>query len=239
MPVEEFQISMVEGMPFAEFTFDPARWETIERLAGPRFLTETRADYHGEEFPVIRHTRLAAFKPWAQTIAPWEEHKRCLPGHHLITMTIPMAETQFLRSKYPSITPKAVVGSLAVSLCHKKGTRLRVEIMDKMQDLEIETIANLYTIVTGPGKKGYYVFFYLHGLDNCKCVVAFVHLSPTDEIHMEWVQVIQQESAILASTKGDKATENFDGGVLIYRIPWLDTTGLSKQSFEAAANTLT
>ena len=111
--------------------------------------------------------------------------------------------------------------------------------MDKMQDLEIETIANLYTIVTGPGKEGYYVFFYLHGQEHCKCVVAFVHLSTKDEIYMKWAQFIQQKPTIPVSPKDNKDVKVVDGGILIYRISWLDTTGMTRQSFNVAADTLT
>ena len=93
-------------------------------------------------------------------------------------MPIPMAEMQSLRRKYPDFPPEAVVGQIAVSWCLEKGTRLRIDLMDQQQDIELDNMVNWYTILTGPVENGVYVFTYLHDVNNCKCVGVFVHVSP-------------------------------------------------------------
>ena len=146
MPVPNYEQAKIREIKYGKFTFESPRFETLQRLAGPRLLTKDRAN-EVLEHPLTNNPSLAAFRVWTQSIAPFGEHHNCLPSHHLITMPIPMAETQFLRRKYPDFPPEAVVGQIAISLCLKKGMRLRIDVIEKQYNIELTTMVNLYTIV--------------------------------------------------------------------------------------------
>ena len=127
-----------------------------------------------------------------------------------------MAETPFLRPKYPAIPPHAAIGAISLSLCPDKGTRLRIDVMDTMCDIELDTLVNHYSIVTGPVPSGYYVVTYLHDVDNCKCIIGFVSLSPTNAVRIQFYQVNQGPAAD-AVVELDQDPIPSDNGVLVTR----------------------
>ena len=80
--------------------------------------------------------------------------------------------------------------------------------------------------MTGPVENGLYVFTYLHEVNNCKCVVAFIHLSKSNEEQMRGQQFISHAipptviDLEAEATAVEKAVA--DGGVLIYKISWVE-----------------
>lgn len=63
-----------------------------------------------------------------------------------------MGEIQFLRAKpiFAAIHPKAHAGTIAVRSCGKTDSRLRIELMNYMTDIEIPLIVNHYSVITSP-----------------------------------------------------------------------------------------
>ena len=213
MPVLGFNRNAIIHAPFSHMTFRPANPAALATLRGPTVFTIEEMQTHLNK-PQIPNPRLDAFRTWHQSVAPLSEHKDCLPGHHFVTTTIPMGEVQFLREKYPSIPPQTPVGSISLSLCHQKGTRLRIDLMDHMYDLELTAMANQYTIITGPVTTGYYVFVYLHDKEECKCLIAYAHLSSRNEIRIEYRQVVGGFAE--DRQMGDESElVQLDGGILI------------------------
>ena len=238
MPVLNFEREKIREIKYGRFTFGPPRYETLQRLTGPIAVTEERAN-HMLQQPLVNNPSLSAYRVWTQSIAPFGEHHNCLPSHHLVTMPIPMGETQFLRRRYPNIPPEDEVGQLAVSLCMKKGTRLRIDVLDQQQDIEVDTIVNWYSILTGPVENGFYAFIYLHDDNNTKCIVVFVHLSPDGEIRMRWQMFISHANTQqVIDLETEAPAVEADGGVLIHRASWIDNTEAAKSLYDAAATTL-
>ena len=237
MPVQGFKRDPIQSAKFAHFTFDRLKLTTLARLQGPKVLS-TKYDGHlSLAKPSVKNTRLEAFRCWDHTIAPIREHQICLPGHHLVSLTIPMGETPFLRNKFPKISPDAPVGSITLSMCHKKGTRLRIDLMDVQYDLEVDELANMYSVITGPVKDGFYAFIYMHTLENCQCVVAYARLNEQNAIRMNWQILV---SVPLTAPPTPREAERLDGGVLILRQSWIDNKGITapKVAYELAAETL-
>ena len=237
MPVPNYEKAKIREIKYGKFTFESPRFETLQRLAGSMMINEERANQVTRQ-PLVNNPSLTAFRGWTQSIAPFGEHNNCLPSHHLVTMPIPMIETQFLRRKCPNFPPEAVIGQIAVSLCLKRGTRLRIDILDQQQDIELDVMTNLYTILTGPVENGFYVFIYIHDLNNCKCVVAFVHVSPSEEVRMKWQMFISHSTPTAVVDVEAEAAAAADGGVLIHRASWIDKTDNAKLLYDTAAATL-
>ena len=238
MPVLNFEREKIKEIKYGKFTFAPPRFETLQRITGPIAITEERANSLLQQ-PSVNNPSLSAYRVWTQSIAPFGEHHNCLPSHHLVTMPIPMGETQFLRGIYPDIPPEEEVGQIAVSLCMKTGTRLRIDVMDQQQDIEIDTIVNWYSILTGPVEDGFYAFTYLHDDNNTKCIVVYVHLSPNHEVRMKWQMFISHattQQVIDLETEAPAAET--DGGVLIHRASWIDNMEATKSLYDTAAATL-
>ena len=242
MPVPGFLKEQLAQAKYGSFTFKAPKLAILQRLQGPQFLADiygptTLNDESIREWVSTRteNTSLSAFCTWKQSIAPLGEHNKCIQGHHLVTMIIPMAEAQFLRQKYPHIPPHAAVGSISLSLCPMKGTRLRIDMMDIMQDIELDALTNQYTVVTGPGAEGYYVFVYLHDKYNCKAITCYSHLSPSGLIKMKW----QQYVGLMADPEMEDIPIEADGGVLIHRLSWIDKSRQVKSLYELAEETLT
>ena len=99
------------------------------------------------------------------------------------------------------------------------GTTVRIDLMDRIFDLELDAVVNQYTVITGPVMTGYYAFVYLNDILDCKCIVAYVSLSPNKELRVQFQQFIQGPPRDQAMEVQPAKEED---GVLITRHSWIN-----------------
>lgn len=151
---------------------------TLSRLQGLFFMSPELFTWYSSSIERME-PELPNLKVWYHTSSPCGAHYACMNNHHIMTTSIPMGETQFLRAKpmFAALPEEALAGIISVRCCNQVGSGLRVEIMDYMTDIEVPCLVNHYSVLTGPVIGGYFVVFTLRGEHFCRAVAMSFSLN--------------------------------------------------------------
>ena len=192
-------------------------WGTLQRLAGPLLgIEEDLARFR--DLPWEAKLPWNFYKLWAHTMSPFKHHTGCMEKHSMFTTPIPMGEAQFLRGvpAYAGLRPTTAIGQITIRVSPSSGSRLRVEIMNRMWDVEVTNLVNHYEIVTGPIIGGYMVAFFLRGEKNVQLIAEQFQLLDEDIIFR--VHRFQRDTSIPVTAMEQ---ESGDGGIYVSRHTWL------------------
>lgn len=182
-PVRYLAQEEYESTRHGKYSSEKPKPSTLLRLQGP---------YHPKSndftnYPPIDPNGLndcAVLKIWHHSMSPFGVHKECMAEHHCMSALIPTGEAQFLRAHrlFYQMSPHTHAGAVSIRCCLDKGSRLRVELMEYMIDVEVPVIVNHYSVLTGPTLNGYIVAFLLRGEETCRALIFSFFLNTRGEI---------------------------------------------------------